>query len=228
MNTGAANARWSAALVDELARAGVRDVCACPGSRSTPLAVAFARHPAFKLWMHLDERSAAYFALGLARFTRRPAAVLCTSGSAAANFFPAIVEARYARVPLIVLTADRPHELRDTGAPQTIDQIRLYGAHVKWFVEMALPEASPSALRYARTIAARAAAEASAQPAGPVHLNCPFREPLMPSVSGDLQLPAPEEPPHLTIDGALPAPPSDAIAAVAAEVRDRDRGLIVC
>ncbi len=229
MNTGAANARWSAALVDELARAGVRDVCACPGSRSTPLAVAFARHPAFKLWMHLDERSAAYFALGLARFTRRPAAVLCTSGSAAANFFPAIVEARYARVPLIVLTADRPHELRDTGAPQTIDQIKLYGAHVKWFVEMALPEASPPALRYAASIARRAAAQASAAPAGPVHLNCPFREPLMPQ--GAEELPpaaAPDLPPQVIVDAAQPAACAEAIDAAAAELRAGSRGLIVC
>src|SRR6185437_16674104 len=125
---------------------------ACPGSRSTPLALALAEHRAIKLWMHLDERSAAFFALGMAKFARRPVALLCTSGSAAANFFPAVVEAHYSRIPLLVLTADRPHELRDTGAPQTIDQLRLYGAHAKWFVEMALPESTETSLRYARTV----------------------------------------------------------------------------
>ena len=162
MDIGAANARWSAAFVDELVRAGVRDACACPGSRSTPLALALAQHPELKLWMHLDERSASFFALGMAKYQRRPVAILCTSGSAAANFMPAVVEAHYARVPMVVLTADRPHELRDTGAPQTIDQLRLYGSHAKWFVEMALPEATPQALRYARAIAGRAVAEAAA------------------------------------------------------------------
>ncbi|HEY2106245.1 MAG TPA: thiamine pyrophosphate-binding protein, partial [Candidatus Binataceae bacterium] len=167
MDIGAANARWSAAFVDELARAGVSDACVCPGSRSAPLAIALAKHPAIRVWTHLDERSASFFALGMAKYARRAVALLCTSGSAAANFFPAVVEARYARVPLIVLTADRPHELRDTGAPQTIDQMRLYGAHVKQFVEMALPEAAPAALRYARAIACHAVAEASAAPAGP-------------------------------------------------------------
>jgi len=230
MDIGAANTRWSAAFVDALARAGVRDVCVCPGSRSTPLAIALANHRAIKLWMHVDERSASFFALGMAKYAWRAVALLCTSGSAAANFFPAIVEARYARVPLIVLTADRPHELRDTGAPQTIDQMRLYGAHVKWFVEMALPEASASALRYARTIAARAAAEATASPAGPVHLNFPFREPFMPQ-DADNAPPAPaasDGAAHLIVDNAASAPADGAVAAIAAEIRGGARGLIVC
>jgi 2-succinyl-5-enolpyruvyl-6-hydroxy-3-cyclohexene-1-carboxylate synthase len=227
---GAANARWAAAFVDELARAGLRDACACPGSRSTPLAIALAEHPAIKLWMHLDERSASFFALGMAKYAQRPVAILCTSGSAAANFFPAVVEAHYARVPLLVLTADRPHELRDTGAPQTIDQIKLYGAHAKWFVEMALPEADASALRYARTIACRAWAQASSSPAGPVHLNFPFREPFMPHDADQSRSAAElsQERPHLIVDPPLPALADSAVAALADEIRGCSRGLIVC
>src|SRR5262245_7709754 len=168
------------ALVDELARSGVAHFCVCPGSRSTPLALTIARHPAVKLWMHLDERSAAFFGLGLAKTLREPVALVCTSGTAAANFLPAVVEAFRARIPLVVLTADRPHELRNVGAPQTIDQINLFGSHVKWFVDLAEPDASPELIRYARTVAGRAAATARRGPAGPVHINCPYREPLLP------------------------------------------------
>jgi 2-succinyl-5-enolpyruvyl-6-hydroxy-3-cyclohexene-1-carboxylate synthase len=178
------------AFVDELARAGVRHVCIAPGSRSTPLALTIADHPGLRSWVHLDERSGAFFALGMARALGEPVALICTSGTAAANFFPAVVEANAAGVPLIVLTADRPPELREVGAGQTIDQNHLYGAHAKWFVEVALPEASPEMLRYARTLAARTAATARSIPAGPVHLNFPFREPLVPSAiepSADLE-----------------------------------------
>lgn len=168
------------AFVEELARAGVRHVCVAPGSRSTPLALTIARHPLLRTWMHLDERSAGFFALGMARGLGEPVALLCTSGTAAANFFPAVVEARSAGVPLLVFTADRPPELRDSGAAQTIDQQHLFGVHAKWFVEVALPDTAPELLRYARTLASRAAAVAAATPAGPVHLNFPFREPLVP------------------------------------------------
>src|SRR4051812_45570691 len=131
--------------------------------------------------MHLDERSASYFALGLARATRRPVALLATSGTAAANFLPAVVEASLARVPLVVLTADRPHELRDVGAAQTIDQIRLYGDHARWFFDLPEPEPTPEHERLVRTVAARAVGTAAAEPAGPVHVNWPFREPLVPA-----------------------------------------------
>ena len=130
--------------------------------------------------MHIDERSAAFFGLGIAKLLREPVALLCTSGTAAANFLPAVVEAFYSNVPLVVLTADRPHELRDFGASQTIDQVRLYGGHVKWFVDLPEPEESAELVRYVRVIAGRAAATAQSSPAGPVHLNWPFREPLVP------------------------------------------------
>src|SRR6266853_2757776 len=141
------------AFVDELPRAGVQNVVICPGSRSTPLAMAFAAQPGMRIWMQVDERSAAYFGLGMAKRLCQPVALLCTSGTAAANFMPAVVEAKLTHVPLLVLTADRPHELRDNGAPQSIYQNRLYGTYVKWFVEVALPEATDVAFRYIRTIA---------------------------------------------------------------------------
>src|SRR5690348_3214410 len=143
------------AFTDELARAGVRHAVVCPGSRSTPLALALAETPDIRLWMHVDERSAAYFGLGLAKRSGTPVALLCSSGTAAANFLPAVVEAHLSRVPLVVITADRPHELRDCGAPQAIDQNRLYGAFAKWFVDAALPEASDVPLRYVRTLTGR-------------------------------------------------------------------------
>jgi 2-succinyl-5-enolpyruvyl-6-hydroxy-3-cyclohexene-1-carboxylate synthase len=181
------------AFVDELQRAGVHHAVICPGSRSTPLAITLASRPEIRVWMHLDERSAAFFALGLAKRLAQPVALLCTSGTAAANFLPAIVEAKLTHVPLLVLTSDRPHELRDTGAPQAIDQNRLYGTHVKWFVEVALPEANNAALRYIRTLASRAAALTLAVPAGPVHLNMPFREPLTPDPLADQPLSPPEQ-----------------------------------
>src|SRR5438270_1396926 len=160
MNRDSANPAYvyASAFVDELQRAGVRNVIICPGSRSTPLAMAFAGQPAIRIWMHVDERSAAYFGLGMAKQLRQPVALLCTSGTAAANFLPAIVEAKLTHVPLLVLTADRPHELRACGAPQAIDQNQLYGTYTKWFVEVALPEATNAALRYIRSIAVRGAA----------------------------------------------------------------------
>ncbi len=180
---------YTTAFVDELQRAGLHNVVICPGSRSTPLAMALVAQANMHIWMHVDERSAAFFALGMAKRLTRPVALVCTSGTAAANFLPAIVEAHLTHVPLLVLTADRPHELRDNGAPQAIDQNRLYGMHAKWFVDLALPEANNAALRYVRTIASRAVALTHALPAGPVHINMPFREPLVPAAQPDQPLP---------------------------------------
>ncbi len=172
------------AFTEELFRAGIREAVVCPGSRSTPLALALAAHDGLTVRVLLDERSAGFFALGLARTAGRVVVLLGTSGTAAVNFAPAIVEAFHSRVPLIVLTADRPVELRDRGAPQTIDQIGLYGRHVKWATELPLPDAEPATLAHVRSVAGRAVAVARTGPAGPVHLNAPFREPLIPS--GDL------------------------------------------
>ena len=176
------NTLYANTFIDALIAAGLRRVCLAPGSRHTPLVLAFARHrDAIELSSHLDERSAAFFALGLAIGSGEPAAVVCTSGSAAANIFPAIVEAHQSRLPLIVLTADRPHELRQSGANQTIDQVKIYGEYTDFFVDALLPEADPPpvALRNLRTLAARAYHTAAVQH-GVVHINLPFRKPFEP------------------------------------------------
>lgn len=225
------------AFADELARAGVRHAVVCPGSRSTPLALALAETPAIRLWMHVDERAAAYFGLGLAKRTGAPVALLCSSGTAAANFLPTIVEAHLAHVPLVVLTADRPHELRDCGAPQAIDQNRLYGTFVKWFADVALPEASGDALRYVRTLAGRAVATARAVPAGPVHLNFPLREPLTPDAGPLPPVEArdavawqgrPGGTPYTRVtEAGASAPAAAEIARIAARIRATPRGLVI-
>jgi 2-succinyl-5-enolpyruvyl-6-hydroxy-3-cyclohexene-1-carboxylate synthase len=167
------------AFVDELHRCGVAGACTSPGSRSTPLVLSLARHGGIATTSHVDERSAGFFALGLAKATGRPAVLACTSGTAAANYLPAVIEAAEARLPLIVLTADRPPELRDVGAGQTIDQVKLYGSAAKWFVEVGTHAATPQRLRWIRQLACRAAWTAQDGRAGPVHLNIALREPLV-------------------------------------------------
>lgn len=171
-------------LVDELVRCGMTDAVIAPGSRSAALAMALDADARVRLHVRIDERSAGFLALGLARGSGRPAAVLCTSGTAAANLHPAVLEAHEARVPLLVLTADRPPELRATAANQTTDQIKLYGDAVRWFCEVGVAEDIPQAVPYWRATACRAWAEAFGGPAGPVHLNLAFREPLTPEGPG--------------------------------------------
>ncbi len=180
-------------FVETLASLGLEHACICPGSRNTPLSLALAAEPAVRDWSFHDERSAAFFALGMAKATRTPAAVVTTSGTAAAELLPAAVEARGGRVPLLLLTADRPPELRDVGAPQAVDQVKLYGDAAKWFHDVGVPEPSAAFIRSAPALAARAWAEALEAPSGPVHLNFPFREPLVPEeVPGDVPDPFPE------------------------------------
>jgi 2-succinyl-5-enolpyruvyl-6-hydroxy-3-cyclohexene-1-carboxylate synthase len=188
MDTTNRNTALASALVEELARCGMRHAVLAPGSRSTPLAVALWRQPAIEVSVIVDERSAGFVALGAAQATRRPVAVLCTSGSAAANLHPAIVEADEAAVPLLILTADRPPELRGIGAGQTIDQLKLYGSSVRWFCEVGTHAADDDGLLHYRSIACRAYAAARGEPRpGPVHLNLAWREPLAPlPVEGDV------------------------------------------
>lgn len=182
MNQQESLTAYTAAFVNELVLTGVSDVVVSPGSRSTPMAMMMAEHPNIKVHIQIDERSAGFFALGIAKAIKKPVALLCTSGTAGANYYPAVIEASYSRIPLIVITADRPHELREVGAPQAIDQIHLYGKHVKAFFEMPIPDKESSVIRYARMTCARAVSTANSHPTGPVHMNFPFREPLIPAL----------------------------------------------
>jgi 2-succinyl-5-enolpyruvyl-6-hydroxy-3-cyclohexene-1-carboxylate synthase len=176
------------AFCDELARCGLEHACTSPGSRNTPILLSLTREPRIRCWSHIDERCAGFFALGAAKASGLPVAMTCTSGTAAANYAPAVIEAWHARVPLIVLTADRPPELRDNGAGQAIDQIKLYGDAVKWFCEVGVDTATPDTLRWIRQLACRAYYTADGDRPGPVHLNFPLREPLV------LDGPLPEDP----------------------------------
>jgi 2-succinyl-5-enolpyruvyl-6-hydroxy-3-cyclohexene-1-carboxylate synthase len=173
----------AAALVSGLTRFDVRHACITPGSRSTPLALALARDEGIAVQVHLDERSAAFSAVGLAKMTGDPVIVACTSGTAAAELFPAVVEAWQSRTPLILLTADRPPALRGTGANQTIDQVELFGRFVRAYLELPMPETRRDAAEWLTT-GFKAASTASRPSPGPVHVNCPFGEPLTPDPSG--------------------------------------------
>lgn len=166
-------------IVNTLIGSGVKHAVVSPGSRSTPLAYAFAHVNAIQMHRQVDERAAGFYALGLAKAKKEPVVLLCTSGTAAANYFPAIVEAKYARVPLIVVTADRPHELREVGAPQAIHQPNMFGQHVKWATDLPIPDEFTDTLPFIARHIARAVAMCMEAPFGPVHVNVPFREPLL-------------------------------------------------
>ena len=181
------NTLWASVLAATLARLGLKAAVISPGSRSTPLTVALASHPNLEVIPVLDERSAAFFALGLARRTGLPVALVCTSGTAGANYYPALIEARESRIPLLVLTADRPPELRDCGSGQTIDQQKLFGAFPVWYTELAVPVADGDLLRYLRQTLVQAWQRSLYPVAGPVHVNCPFRDPLAPVADGSVE-----------------------------------------
>jgi 2-succinyl-5-enolpyruvyl-6-hydroxy-3-cyclohexene-1-carboxylate synthase len=229
------NTALASALVEELARCGVEHACVAPGSRSAPLSLALWNEPGIRVWTHVDERCAGFFAVGIAQQSGRPVAVLTTSGTAGANLHPAVAEASEARVPLVVLTADRPPELRGRGAGQTIDQLKLYGSAVRWFCELGTADADDPGLLHFRSAAARAFAAATGPPPGPVHLNVPMREPLAPTpVAGDVgaeqelatQGRGPSAPLTTVRHGEL-APAPELVASLAAAVSGTPRGLVV-
>jgi len=212
---------FAATFVDELAVQGVEFACVSPGSRSAPVAMALQRHPRIKVLIQIDERSSSFFGVGLAKATGKPVVLLCTSGTAAAEFHPAVVEAAYSRTPLIVLTADRPPELQDVGANQAIDQQHLYGSAVRWFFDPGVPVEMPGEARYWRRLAARAYAEAAT---GPVHLNLPFREPLVPPPG---QRPVPLAAPTQAVTAGRLLPSQNQVATLAAALQRARRPLVV-
>jgi 2-succinyl-5-enolpyruvyl-6-hydroxy-3-cyclohexene-1-carboxylate synthase len=213
------------AFVDELARCGMRGACTSPGSRSAPLVLSLTREPRLRCFSHIDERCAGFFALGLAKASGLPVAVACTSGTAASELLPAAIEAHEARVGLLLLTADRPPELRENGAGQAIDQLKLFGRAAKWFFDVGTHDASAQRLRWMRTLACRAYWTALEGRPGVVHLNFPLREPLV----GDEPLPA--DPTGRT-DGApfvsrRVAPARDDSAILRAIISGSNRGVLI-
>ena len=237
MSDPAVTTAWVRAFIDELARGGVEHVCVAPGSRSTPLVMACAREERLRTWVLLDERCAGFFALGLGKTTRRPAAVVTTSGTATANLFPAVIEASQAGVPLLVLTADRPHELRGTDANQTIDQSRLYGSFVRENLDAGEPSADE--LTSVRALACGAVAATLGMDPGPVHVNFPLDKPLEPAElnaeqAATLRAADPvglgghaDGTPMVPVVEAGAAPIEDEVRAVASALAAGGRGLIV-
>jgi 2-succinyl-5-enolpyruvyl-6-hydroxy-3-cyclohexene-1-carboxylate synthase len=224
---------WTQLLVEELIRNDVRTFVVAPGSRSTPLTVAAARHPEAEVLLHVDERGGAFAALGVGRATRRPAAWITTSGTAVANGLPAVVEASMDGVPLLLLTADRPPELRDTGANQAIDQVKLFGDYARWHVDLPPPtdDIDPA---YVLTTANQAVHRAVRPPAGPVHLNCAFRKPLepvetddAPSVSAAVRTWAGQDEPFTQYPTPTSHPSPAALEELAEDLNDGRRGLVV-
>ncbi len=224
---------WSQLLVEELLRHGVETFFVAPGSRSTPLTVAAAQHPDAETVLHVDERGTAFAALGLGRTTQRPAAWITTSGTAVANGLPAVVEASIDGVPLLLLTADRPPELRDTGANQTVDQVKIFGDYVRWQVDVPPPseDIEPA---YVLTTADQALHRAVRAPAGPVHLNCMFRKPLEPAetdasvaVPSTIEKWAAGTDPYTQYPTPTPTPPGEEIVALADALGTTPKGLLV-
>ncbi|MGI9020044.1 MAG: 2-succinyl-5-enolpyruvyl-6-hydroxy-3-cyclohexene-1-carboxylic-acid synthase [Solirubrobacterales bacterium] len=235
MDAANRNTALASAFVEELARCGVRHAVVSPGSRSTPLALALWRAPAIGVTVVVDERSGGFAALGMAQASRMPVAVLCTSGTAASNLHPAVSEANESAVPLVVLTADRPPELRGIGAGQTIDQLKLYGSEVRWFCEVGAQDADDAGLIHLRSVACRAFAAAWGEPRpGPVHLNLPWREPLgdTPAEGEVTAGSAPAlrgrgERPLTAVAGGAPAPDAGLLDELAERLAAAPRGLIV-
>ena len=227
MRTSNRNYAATVPFVEALAHLGLRHVAITPGSRNTPLAFAFAANETIVDTSHHDERSAAFFALGMAKATGIPVAVVSTSGTAAAEYLPAAVEAKNARVPLIILTADRPQELRDVGAPQTINQSGIYGGAVKWAYEAPVPEATDEIVAAFAELAGRAWSAALDTPAGPVHINFPFREPMAPtSIPGQVP-PDLRTPLYPSYFAAAPLSPSSEAIRQTVVALEGKRALIV-
>ncbi|AFE09392.1 2-succinyl-6-hydroxy-2, 4-cyclohexadiene-1-carboxylic acid synthase/2-oxoglutarate decarboxylase [Corallococcus coralloides DSM 2259] len=229
------NVLWSRALLEELVRGGARHAVVCPGSRSSALALACAHTPGLRVWSVIDERSAGFFALGMAKQSRQPVVLVATSGSAGAHFFPAVIEAAMAQVPLIILTADRPLELQGWGAPQTVPQARFYGDFARMFADVGMPEASSPAIAHLRATAARAVSTACRAPRGAVQLNVPFREPLAPIAQdfGAEKLTAlaregRTDAPLTLIAQSSRAPDAAALEDVRTRIAATGRGVIVC
>jgi 2-succinyl-5-enolpyruvyl-6-hydroxy-3-cyclohexene-1-carboxylate synthase len=219
------------AFVEELVRCGLRHAVTCPGSRNAPIALTLAAQEGLEAISVIDERCAGFVALGMAKASGLPVAVTCTSGTAAANLHPAVVEAWEARVPLLVLTADRPPELREVGAGQAIDQTRLYGSAAKWFVDVGTHEPSRATAIHHRALACRAYWTAAGGRPGPVHLNFPLREPLAP-LAEELEPREwdgrPDGRPWTRVRGQSRAPQADDVQHLAARVATNPRGAIVC
>ncbi|MBD2243008.1 2-succinyl-5-enolpyruvyl-6-hydroxy-3-cyclohexene-1-carboxylic-acid synthase [Nostoc sp. FACHB-888] len=224
------NQLWAYILTETLKRLGLTCAIICPGSRSTPLAVAFAQQaPQIKAISILDERSAAFFALGQAKATGRPVVLVCTSGTAGANFYSAVIEASYSGVPLLLLTTDRPPELRDCHSGQTVDQLRLYGNYPNWQTELALPSADMGMLAYLRQMVIHSWERAQTPTKGPVHLNIPFRDPLAPLPDGtDLSyLQSQFQPEDFFAGIANPLPIPYSPFPIPQEWKECDRGIII-
>jgi len=217
-DVGASNLAFARALLGALVGAGVTRAYVCPGSRSTPLALAVASQPGLRYSVQVDERSAAFHALGHARVSGRPAVLVCTSGTAGANFLPAIAEASRARVPMLVLTADRPPELRAWGAPQTMEQRGLFAGFTRWSEEAPCPSESGGGQRYAIALARRAFRAATGPAPGPVHLNLPFREPLVPAAPAVDESHVVDNAPGFTPDRTVVSSEGDVISRALASV----------